>query len=77
MVEYTIVYWVSAHGRLIELAILALTGTYMGYNFHTFVWKGLLSLPLEIRYMGAYSGVGACPGQYTLVHFCPSMHTKK
>ena len=39
-------------------------GAYLGYYFHTFVWK-LLSLPLEIQYMGAYLGVGTCPGHYS------------
>ena len=34
-----------------------------GYNFHTFVQK-LLHRPLEMWYMGAYSGVGACPRYY-------------
>ena len=39
-------------------------GAYLGY---TFVWK-LLHLPLEVRYMGTYMGVGACPGYYGIVH---------
>ena len=54
-----------------HITISARMGTYMEYNFHTFAWK-LLPLPLEIRYMGTYSGVGACPGyygMYTLHYF--------
>ena len=38
-------------------------GAYPGYKFHMFVWK-LQQWPLEIRYMGAYPGVGACLGHY-------------
>ena len=46
-------------------------GAYLGYNFHTFAWK-LLPLSLEIWYMGAYPGVGACQryySMYTLLYF--------
>ena len=38
------------------------------WDFHTFAWK-LLPLPLEIRYMGTYSGVGACPGYYGMHYY--------
>ena len=61
--------WVSAHGRLnIHVTHnfgLSCVGAYPGYNFHTFVWK-LLHLPLEIRCMGAYLGVGACLEYYSM-----------
>ena len=55
--------WVLKH-----TTILARMGTYLGYNFHTFAWK-LLPLPLEIRYMGAYPGVDAFPGYYSIIYF--------
>ena len=47
-----------------SVTILACMGTYPGYKLHTFVWKQLHS-PLEIWYMGAYPGVGSCPGHYS------------
>ena len=36
---------------------------YPGHNFHNYIIY-IDSIPLEIRYMGAYPGVGACPGHY-------------
>ncbi len=55
---------VSAHGCLKITRDFCPHGhLYLEYNSHAFVWK-LLHLPLEIRYMGAYLGVGDCPGYY-------------
>ena len=50
--------------------ILAHMGAYPGYKFHMFVWK-LQQWSLEIRYMGAYPGVGACPGHYGICYNWP------
>ena len=60
----TVVSCVSAHGHLDKLVISANMYAYPGYKLHTFVWK-LQHWPLEIWYMGAYPGVGTCPGHYS------------
>ena len=63
----TVVSWVSAHGGLNVTRNFGLNGHLPGCtcNFHTFVFKlKLLYLPLETSYMGAYPGVGACPGHH-------------
>ena len=40
------------------------------YNFRMFVWR-LLHWPLKMWYMGAYLGVGTCPGHYSIALTAP------
>ena len=49
-------------GAYTYIAILARVGAYLGYHFRTFSYIEAATLTLEMRYMGAYLGVGACPG---------------
>ena len=49
--------------------MLAHMGTYPGNNFHTFVYK----LLHEMKYRGAYSGVGTCLGHYGSFSFTFAM----
>ena len=61
-----LIQYCNVLGKHTQLTILARMGAYLGYNFHTFVWK-LLLYPLKFgSYMGAHPGVGACPGYYAM-----------
>ena len=59
----TVVSRVSTHGRLNITRYFGLHGHLPGIKI-PYVCMEAATATLEIRYMGAYPGVGACPGHY-------------
>ena len=63
---YTVVSWISAHGRLNITHNFDPHGCLRGTKI-PYVCIEAVTVALEMSYMGAYPGVGACPGHYMVL----------